>query len=313
MGRYLGLGKEGITTYGTAVAPSTYLRILGETIKWDPNFTYHRTVEGGRRLQTAIGVKQMSKGGIRFMPVYDKGLGEILSMLFGKWTTTNIDVGVRWQHVFEPLTTLGAGTPPSYTLEKGLDDITAERYPGCSIGRLKISANAADFLLMNADIFGKKPTTQTLAAPTFSALDYLNAGQVVTQTLAGVTAKFEQFSVDIVGGAVPAFKPGNTQPDSIDIEPVMVTASFVTRFLSSADLTDFLNAVQKALVYKWQGPTLGTGNYSLQIDLPKLNFDEGDVVVNEQERLVQARSVTALEDPVNGLIKMTLNNGVSAY
>jgi len=309
--RYLGLAKE--ATYGVAVAPNVFMRILGETMKFDPNFVYHRTVEGGRRLQTAQAVRQQSAGGIRFMPVYDKGLGEILNMLFGKVTTTNLEVGVRWQHVFEPLPTITSQNMPSYSIEKGLDDIIGERYPGCSVGRLRITANPADFVVMDAEIFGKKPSTQTLAAPAFSAQDYINAGQVVTQTLGGVATKFEQFSVDILGGAVPVFKPGSKEPDSIDIEPVMVTASFVTRFLSSGDLTDFLNAVQKALVYKWQGPALGASNYSLQLDLPKLNFDEGDVVVNEQERLVQARNVTAIEDATNGLIKMTLVNGVSGY
>ncbi len=312
MGRYLGLAKE--TTYGTALAPTTYMRIDSEALKFMPNFMYHRTVEGGRRLQTAQAAKQMSKGSIKFMPVYDKGLGEILSMLLGSWTTTNIDAAVRWQHVFSPLTTLGAGTPPSYSVEMGLDDITSERYPGCSVGRLRITADAeAVFVVFDAEIFGRKPTTQTLATPTFSSLDYLNAGQVATQTLGGVTTKFEKFSVEIVGGMFPVFKPGSLLPDSIDLEPVMVTSSFATRFLTTADLTDFLNATQKALVYKWQGPVLGTGNYSLQLDLPKLNFDEGDIDVNEQQRLLQVRNVTAIEDPTNGLIKFTLNNGVSAY
>jgi len=202
---------------------------------------------------------------------------------------------------------------PSYSIEKGLDDITGERYPGCSVGRLRINANAGDFVTLDAETFGKKPATATLATASFSSLDYINAGQVLTQTLGAVVTKFEQFSVDILGGAVPAFKPGSNEIDSIDIEAVMVTASFVTRFLTLADLTDFLNAAQKALVYKWQGPALGTGNYSLQLDLPKLNFDEGDVVVNEQERLVQARNVTAIEDATNGLIKMTLVNNVASY
>jgi len=311
MARYLGLAKE--TVYGTAVVPSTFLRILGESIKFDPNFVYHRTIEGGRRLQTAQGVRQSSRGGIRFMPVYDKGLGEILNMLFGKITTSTLEVGVRFQHVFEPLPTITTQAMPSYTIEKGLDDITGERYAGCSVGRLRIQANPGDFVLMEPEIIGKKPSTATLAAASFSSQDYINAGQVVTQTLGGVAVKFEQFSIDILGGAIPVFKPGSKEPDSIDIEPVMVTASFVSRFLSSGDLTDFLNAVTKALVYKWQGPVLGASNYSLQLDLPKLNFDEGDVVVNEQDRLVQARSVTALEDATNGLIKMTLVNNVASY
>lgn len=312
MVRYLGVAKE-TGGYGTPVAPSTYLRILGETIKFNPNFAYHRTVEGGRKLQTVQSAKQQSAGSIKFMPVYDKGLGEILHMLFGKVTTTNPEASVRWQHVFEPLPTITSQNMPSYTIEKGLDDITGERYPGCSVSRMRIAANPADFVVIDADIFGKKPSTQTLATSAFSSLDYLNAGQVVTQTLGGVATKFEQFSIEIVGGAFAAFKPGSKEPDSIDLEPVQATASFKTRFNTTADLTDFLNAVQKALVYKWQGPTLGVGNYSLQLDLPKLNFDEGDVEVNQQERLVQARNVTAIADVNNDVIKMTLINGVSAY
>ncbi len=311
MGRYLGLAKE--STYGTAVAPSVFMRILSESVRFNPNFVYHRTIEGGRKLQTAQAARQQSRGAVRFMPVYDKGLGEILNMLFGKVTTAVQEASVRWQHVFEPLATITSQNMPSYTIEKGLDDVTGERYAGCSVPRLRIGANPAEFVVMDAEVFGKKPTTQTLATPSFSSQDYLNAGQVVTQTLGGVATKFEAFSVDIVGGAIPDFKPGDKEPSGIDIDPVMVTASFVTRFKTLADLTDFLNATTKALIYKWKGPALGTDFYSLQLDLFKLNFDEGDVVVNEQGRLVQARSVTAIADANNDLIKMTLQNNVSGY
>lgn len=311
MVRYLGLKKE--VTYGAPLAPDVFLRILGETMKFSPNFVYHRTIEGGRKLQTAQATKQQSAGGIRFIPVYDKGLGEILNMLFGKVTTTVLEASVRWQHVFEPLPTITSQNMPSYTIEKGLDDITGERYPGCSVSRLRINANPGDFVTMEPQIFGKKPATAALATATFSTQDYINAGQVVTQTLAAVVTKFEAFNIDILGGAIPAFKPGSKEPDSIDIEPVDVTASFTTRFLTTADLTDFLDATTKALVYKWQGPVLGAGNYSLQLDLPKLNFDEGDIVVNEQERLVQVKSVKAIADANNDVIKMTLINNVAAY
>lgn len=314
MGRYLGFAKE--TTYGTAVAPvaTNVARILNETIKYSPNNVYHRTIEGGRKLQTKQSVRVQSAGSIRFMPVYDKFLGEILHMLFGKVTTTNQEVGVRWQHVFEPLATITSQAMPSYTIEKGLDDITGERYAGCSVGRLRITANPADFVLMEPEIFGKKPTSVALlASPAFSSQDYITAGQVVTQTLAGVATKFEAFSIEILGGAIPVFKPGSKEIDSIDIEPVDASVSFTTRFLSSGDLTDFLNDVNKALVYKWQGPTLGTANFSLQLDMPKLSFDEGDLAVNEQDRLVQVKNAKAIADAANDLVKMTLVNGVSGY
>ncbi|MEM2760501.1 MAG: hypothetical protein QXW73_06915, partial [Nitrososphaerales archaeon] len=159
----------------------------------------------------------------------------------------------------------------------------------------------------------KKPTTPTIAAGlSFSSLDYINAGQVVTQQLSGVTTKFEALSFEIVGGAFPDFKPGSKEPDGIDLEAADIKVSFRSRFLIANDLTDFLNAAQKSLAYKWQGPALGSGNYSLQIDIPKMNFDEGDIRVNQHERLVQARRITALED-LNGLIKFTLVNNKASY
>jgi hypothetical protein len=316
MGRYLRLAKE-TTGYGIVDASPSWVDVRAESIEllFDPNFTYHRTVEGGRFLQTAQSARQLSQGPVDLFPVYDKGLGEILHMLAGKVTTTVLEASLRWQHVFELLKNITTTTNmPSYTVAKGLDDITEERYPGGSMGRLTITANPADFVKLVAQMFAKKPTTPAIATGlSFSSQDYLNAGQVVTQTLNGVTTKFEAFSIEINGGAFPVFKPGSKEPDSIDLESADVKVSFTTRFLSASDLTDFLNASQKALVYKWQGSTLGAGNYSLQLDIPKMNFDEGDVRVNQQERLVQARRVTAIEDSVNGMIKFTLVNNKSAY
>lgn len=313
MGRYFRLGKE--SAYG--IAASSFVDIRAESIEllFDPNFAYHRTVEGGRFLQTAQSARQNSAGAVNLFPVYDKGLGEILHMLLGKVTTVENEVGVRYTHTFEPLPNITDSIKmPSYTVAKGLDDITEERYPGCSVGSLRIEANPGDFVKLIPQMFGKKPTTPAIASGmSFSSLDYINAGQVVTQTLGGITAKFEALTFDIVGGAFPDFKPGSKEPDGIDLNPADVKVNFTTRFLTIDDLTDFLDAEQKALVYKWQGPTLGSGNYSLQIDLPKLNFDEGDIRVNQQERLVQARRVTAIQDAVNGLIKCTLVNGVNQY
>jgi len=311
--RYFRLGKE--TAYGTPA--SSFVDIRAESIElvFDPNFTYHRTVEGGRRLQTAQSARHNSAGPVNLFPVYDKGLGEILHMLLGKVATVENEAGVRYTHTFEPLPNITDTVKmPSYTVAKGLDDITEEQYPGCSVSNLRIEANPGDFVKLIPQMFGKKPTTPAIASGlSFSSLDYINAGQVVTQTLNAVTTKFEALSFDIVGGAFPDFKPGSKEPDGIDLNPVDVKVNFTTRFLAEQDLTDFLDATQKALVYKWQGPTLGSGNYSLQIDIPKMNFDEGDIRVNQQERLVQAKRVTAIEDAVNGLIKFTLVNGVSQY
>lgn len=313
MGRYFGLAKE--TTYGTAVAPNVFARVLNLPIKFNPDVQYSRTIEGGRRVQTAQITQSQSEGSVVYNPVYDKGLGEILNMLLGKVTTTEEEAGVRWSHVFEPLSQITDSVKmPSYTIEKGIDSITAERYPGASVSRLQVRANPASFVQLTAEMFAKKPTTETLvSSPSFSSQDYINAGQVVTQTLGGATTKFEEFSLDIQGGAIPVFRPGSKEPDSIDLDEFNLTGSLTTRFLSASDLTDFLNATNKALVYKWQGPTLGASNYSLQLDLPNLSFDEGDIEINEQNRTVQVRNFTAIEDSNGDIFKATLVNDVASY
>lgn len=313
MSRYFGFAKE--STYGTPVAPANFARVLNLPIKFVPTKEYSRTIEGGRRLQTAQETQSQSEGTLVYNPVYDKGLGEILHMLLGKVTSTELEVGVRWSHVFEPLTQITDSVKmPSYTIEKGIDSITAERYPGASASRLQVRANPASFVQLSADMFAKKPTSETLAVgPSFSSQNYINAGQVVTQTLGAATTKFEEFSLDIQGGAIPVFRPGSKEPDSIDLDEFNITGSFTTRFLSASDLTDFLNDTNKALVYKWDGPALGASKYSLQLDLPKLSFDEGDIEVNEQSRTVQVRNFTAIEDASGDIFKATLVNNVASY
>lgn len=308
MGRYIGLAKE--SNYGEGAAPTTFMRVLSEGIKYNPNYVYHRTIEGGRKLQTAQSAKKQSAGSIKFIPVYDHGLGEILHMLFGKVTTNEEEVGIRYKHVFEPAESLN--DLASYTIEKGLDDITGERYAGCCVTKLKLTAKPADFLIIDADIFGKKPELVSLATPTFSNQDYITSGHTSMQTLNGLDVAFEEFSIEIQGGIVPRFTSSSDDIHGLDLEPINVTASFTSRFRSIQDLQDFLNGVEKSFVCKWQGPVLGSANYSLMIELPRLNFDEGDITINEQERLMQVRSVTALDSP-SGLIKVTLENNKTGY
>ncbi|GIU71503.1 MAG: hypothetical protein KatS3mg003_0982 [Candidatus Nitrosocaldaceae archaeon] len=308
MGRYIGLAKE--SNYGEGVAPTVFMRVLSESIQYNPNYIYHRTIEGGRKLQTAQSAKKQSVGSIKFIPVYDHGLGEILHMLLGKVTSSEEEAGVRYKHVFEPAESLN--DLASYTIEKGLDDITGERYAGCCVSKLKLTAKPADFLVIDADTFGKKPELVQLATPSFSNQDYITSGHTSIQTLNGLNVAFEEFSIEIQGGIVPRFTSSSDEIHGLDLEPINVTASFTSRFRNIQDLQEFLDGIEKSFVCKWQGPALGNANYSLTIELPRLNFDEGDIAINEQERLMQVRNVTALDSP-SGLIKVTLENGKMNY
>jgi hypothetical protein len=313
MGRYLGLKKE--TTFGTAVVPDVLFRVLSEGIKFSPNQTYHRTIEGGRVMQTAQSAKEQSAGVVRFIPVYDKGLGDILYGVFGKVASVEDEVGVRWTHTFTHLPNItDVINFPSFTFEKGLDSITAERYSGCGIGKIKITGNPADFVTIDADVFGQKPTTETLiVSPTFPTQQYITMGDITTFTIGGASPKLEAWDIEITGGAIPVWYPANKSISNIDTDPFEAKMNMSIRFLTTADLTNFLNNVQPAMVIEWTGPALGGGNFKLKITMPQISWDEGDVVVNEQERLVQLSSATAIDDGNGEPVTVELTNDTSAY
>lgn len=315
MGRYCLLRKE--STYGqwdvSGLASS--LRILSESLKLDTGLTYHRTVEGGRLLQTKQLNRKNVEGSLELHPVYDKGLGELLLMCLGSVSSVQQGGSTAYRHTFTPKASIKTSAWPSYSIEVGLDDVASKRVVGAVVESLAFDVEAGDFLGLTPEIYASDESKVTLGTVgTLSTLDYIHAGDVVTQSVDGSPVKLEHFSLEVKNNFPEGYQFGSRKPQQIDVGPLEVTGEMAIRFLSATHLDDFLASNEKAVAVKFQGPTIsGSYKYELELDLPRVVYDAGDANLKEQERLVQSLKFTALEHSSNGLIKVYLQNTVTSY
>ncbi|MCX8192033.1 MAG: phage tail tube protein [Nitrososphaerales archaeon] len=313
MVRYFKMGKE--SSY--AQLPTSLnvgVRILSESLKLKPGLEYIRTVEGGRVIQTKQISKVSVEGDIDFYPVYDKGLGEFLLACLGSVNTTQVATGV-YRHEFTPKMSIKTSPWPSYSFEIGLDDVVSKQILGAVVESLAFDVEAGDFLGVTASIYAAREQKAALGSPApYSTLDYIHAGDVVTQTIGGNAVKFESFSLEIKNNFPEGYKFGSRYPQEIDIGPLEITGEMSIRFLNDAHFDDFLASNERAIVLRFQGPLITTGyNYYLEFNLPRVVYDAGDANINEQERLVQTLEFTALEHSTQGIIKVTLQNNQASY
>lgn len=317
MARYFKLAKE--SSYGELPANPSWVgaRILSESLRLEKGLVYHRTIEGGRLLQTKQLGKSRVTGSIDMLLVYDKALGEFLHMLFGEVTSTQATPpdGLAYRHVFTPKLSIRDSPWPSYGLELGLDDVASKQILGTVVEEASFDCEAGDFLGATWSVFAKKEQKLALGSQAdLSALDYIHSGDVTTQTIGGNPVKFEKFSITVRNNFPEGYKFGDRSPQEVDVGPLEVTGEFSVRFLSDAHLDDFLSSNENSIVLKFEGPIAdGTDRYYLQFELPRVVYDTGDVNLNQQERLVQNVSFTALEHPTNGLVKVTLQNLQASY
>ncbi|MEM3386274.1 MAG: phage tail tube protein [Nitrososphaerales archaeon] len=317
MANYLRMGKE--SSYGVP-APSlnTHIRILSESLKFQPGVEYLRTVEGGRFITQVDLTKAKTTGSIEIYPVYDKGLGEFLYSALGEVSTTQPDPNGNptvYRHTFTPRS--GSSSPwPSYTIEVGLGSVAAKRITGCVVNRLIIEGEAGDHLGITADILGGEESRVNLyTGPfNFSQQGYIHTSQVVHQEINGIPVKFEHFSLELNNNFPEGYRFGSRFPQEVEEAPLDVKGSATIKFDSSTHLDRFLASEENSISLKFQGSVIsGNYRYELEITLPRLIYEEGDVNLKGQDRLTQILTFTALKHSVNGVVKITLQNDQSGY
>ena len=107
---YLGLVKE--ATAGTAVTPTSYLRILSESLSANYAHQDINEIAGDReRRQRSIENKVEIGGDIQFF-VEPKMIGHFLRSVFGAPTTQTLTASVAFRHTFAV-----SDTPLTYTID----------------------------------------------------------------------------------------------------------------------------------------------------------------------------------------------------
>jgi len=319
MPRYLRLGKE--TSFGSLAASfSRWLPILSESLELTRDVEYEESV-AYRAPMMAFRKGEIVEGDIEYYPAYGD-IGELLHAFFGQVTTSQPD-GVNapntYQHEFTPADAMSI----SYSIEVGLDTVTAKQVLGAAVNELNFAVEGPGPLKLTAGILGQKLQTGSLASgPTYEAEKIL--GSQATAYLGDKetdpTSPIQILSLELVlnnNFADDVFEVGSYNIPALIPKTLEISGRFSARFADSAKLTDFLNATEKALKIKFSNGLIeSTYNYELEIVLPRINYDAFSAEINGQDLIVEDVEFTALK-PASGTvldpIKVILQNKVTSY
>ena len=137
---------------------------------------------------------------------------------------------------------------------------------------------------------------------------------MVEQKINNNPVKFEHFSLELSNNFPEGYKFGSRFPQEIDIAPLDVKGSATIKFDSSTQLDRFLASEECSIKLKFQGAIIsGNYRYELEIYLPRVIYEEGDVNLKVQDRLTQTLAFTALKHSTEGVVQITLQNNQSGY
>lgn len=130
---YLAIAKE--TTAGSEVKPTIYLELLSEDIVVNYNIQPVQPISGKIDMNMRSVKDKISVTGTITATIDPKNIGYLLTNFFGAPTTTTIESGKVYEHVFEPV-----ALPPTYTFDvKPADNTCVKRYFGVRMTGLEIS------------------------------------------------------------------------------------------------------------------------------------------------------------------------------
>lgn len=172
---YANFGKE--ATKGSATAPLRQLYFTGTgVLDYDIGLTLHENENRGSRFRIARATSQSLDAALKLATqdgvMYDN-LPYILKWLVGGGSASGGTAGGSWD--FTPVGT-AANSPDSYTIDVG-DDVQNYRVEYCMARSIKLSAQRAGVLQVEADVFGRQVTKTAKATPATNASPSLPGDQ----------------------------------------------------------------------------------------------------------------------------------------
>jgi hypothetical protein len=312
---YAGIGKE--ATFGTAVAPGTFLPIKSVEVTTDPQVYYPEEIRSNRAKSKGVAMGRKHEASLA-MDAEPATLGHLLLGALGAVATSQPDAVNHpsvYNHVFSPANVL-----PSYTIEK-YDSTMIQRVAGAKIDTLSLSIESAGDGVLNAEVGLKAKSVADQAAaasPNYSdktPFVFHNA----TVTKGGATNdNVKNISLEISNKLKDDHFVITKSKDVKEINEGMreVSGSVEMYFRTKQDYLDFINGSQDSLTITFEGGLI-SGVYveKLTVELPKIQYDGFEVPMGGADDEVMASlEFTALYDSTSAFdIKATLVNSVSAY
>ncbi len=314
-----GIGKE--SARGTAVAPAVWIPLT------EPPFVINKV--DGMADDAGYGVianatdrtvtKEWAEGEIKGN-VMDESIGYLLLAALGSVSsTTKSGETAVYEHTF---TMQNDNTHPSFTLNIK-NDVQQLKHALGMLQSLKLSCEAGQDAVFTASFLAKKGAAASDTVSYSSERRFFSkmAAFSYASTLAGLdssptTMEIRSFEISIDKNVEPRYVCGNSEPSDIRNRDFVVEGNIEAYFDDATMKQIYEGGTSKALRVKaTHTDTIGnSSNPTIQIDLPKVQFDEwspsgglGDDIL----QTIRFRAFYSLSDAM--IAKAILTNEKASY
>lgn len=307
-GTYAKLGFAFETSFGTGVAPTTFLPGT-EDIRVNIPRLREESPYGGRNLLPADPGRKEVRGGTKGHTAYPNAIGVLLKAALGDPSTSGTG---PYTHTFTPPSGPVSDTQalPSVSLTRGAGSRT-RRYVGGQLNQLTVNAPVDGRVAFDGDwIF--KDFVDGVADPVavlesaspfrFAHADHKRGGvaypYIETLTLT--------ISNNLETGA---YQDGGDTISEVLLGRVQLQVQLTLAFSSLETWNDFVANGVNAWEFGWKN-----GNYELRFTVPRLNIQEASDPVSGAGRLTASATGIAELDSASGYaFQVTLINDTASY
>ena len=262
-GSYIGIAKE--TTKGTAVAPTKFIPVAKDSVK--PQDIIDPLYDTGLRGSNVVNynyIQGRTRSTFDFSgSVFADTIGFPIAGLLGGVATTG--ASAPFTHTISLLNTLTEDTdtqPISYTMTDfyGVD---VRSYPGCQFSDFSLKFNADGMLEFDTKTTGWLSATVSDPTPTFSTVLPTPVWQGTVSIGGSTVSTAMSGNIDMTRAVTPVYGIAQTQnPYQVFLGPLEVSGKITFLMDTDAQLVNFLNNTQPAIVLNW---AYGSGATAVQL------------------------------------------------
>ena len=314
----LGIGTE--STYGTRVAPTTFLPFESESLTLTQEYIANQPLMSGVMVQPQglhTASTRSAEGSIEML-YYDRGMGKLLNLLTGSTVTPATPQGATNARTQTFPIGLTSPVGKGLSIQVGRPDTSGTvrpfDYVGCKISEasIAIEAGEAATFSMNVDARDEK-TDQSLASPTYSANAKPYGFQSWALSIGGNAAvNVRSLTITIpLNMATDRYHLGNS---GVKDEPLVnaqseISVAATLEFASLADHNRFRNESVVALVATAEGAIIENAlKYSTTITIPAAKQVSSGPVVGGPDIVTSDVEFRALWDGTNAPLTIVNQN-----
>lgn len=313
------LGKE--NSYGVHITPTRQIRVSSESLK--PNF--NKVEEGlltgnkGKSASNIMGIKV--EGSLSTLARPDD-IGLFLACALGSEDSVSGDSDTGYKHTFSPI---GNGENDKIpTMSAVLDRvINTFGYTGLAIGSLSLSADAGDYVNLEASFVGKDEVsgeTKAVLSPSPLKAFKFHQGKVYIkktgadspEELADVTSVSWEYNNNLDSDTQTTSTGLYYKQPEVGTREITTTLSCIYTSAAEAYRNDYYKTDDQLgimLEFISDEEIVEGVPYSLRITIPCNQVNDADANVGGAERLMENMTLDAVDNGSDELVTVELVNG----